>query len=62
MDIFAEIDSFGNTLDKVTPNFEPSKQLCLKLQELEAIFEELAKRSNSLHQSRKGDIKELEVN
>ena len=61
MDIFAEIDSFVDSLDKETPKIESSKQLRLKLEELEAIFEELAKRSNSLHQSRKGDIKDLEV-
>ena len=61
MDIYATIDSLVSKLDSVTEIFDPAKKLRQKLDELDAIFEEMAKRSNSLHQIRKGDIKEFEV-
>ena len=62
MDIFSTIDSLVHSFEKVAPTFAPTGKWTQKLKDLDKIFEEMAMLSNSLHQSRKGDIKDFEVN
>ena len=62
MDIFSTIDSLVHSFEKVAPTFVPTGKWTQKLKDLDMIFEEMAMLSNSLHQSRKGDIKDFEVN
>ena len=63
MAIFSAIDKFSNSFEKVAPAFAPLElKWTKKFQDLDLVFEEMAMLSNSLHQSRKGDIKEFEVN
>ena len=62
MDIFSTIDSLVHSFEKVAPTFAPTGKWTQKLKDLDMIFEEMAMLSNSLHQSRKGDIKDFEVN
>ena len=61
MDIFSTIDSLVHSFEKVAPTFAQSGKWTQKLKDLDMIFEEMAMLSNSLHQSRKGDIKDFEV-
>ena len=61
MDIFSTIDSLVHSFEKVAPTFAPTGKWTQKLKDLDMIFEEMAMLSNSLHQSRKGDIKDFEV-
>jgi len=62
MDIFSTIDSLVHSFEKVAPTFAQSGKWTQKLKDLDMIFEEMAMLSNSLHQSRKGDIKDFEEN
>jgi len=62
MDIFSTIDSLVHSFEKVAPTFAPTGKWTQKLKDLDMIFEEMAMLSNSLHQSRKGDIKDFEEN